>query len=98
MHESRSIVILSRAAQDPTDVRPPTTVTRRVRIAHSICVRMVDAMGHHPLNRPTFKRQRATSYQKIFDQLWHAVSAMRDETMISHAYAEAASHPVKDDR
>ena len=87
-------MILCRAAQDPTDVRPPAAIARRMGVAVSIRVRMMNAMCGDPLNRAAFERQRAADNQKIFDWLWYAVSAMSEESMKAHPNAETATHPV----
>lgn len=92
--EGRLIMILCGATQDPTHVRPPAAIARRVRIAVSIRMRMMNAMCGDPLNGSAFERQRSTDNQKIFDWLWHAVSAMSEESMKAHPNA-AAPDPIQ---
>src|SRR5919112_471406 len=95
MSDGGLVVILSRAPQYPTNVRPPTTIARRVRIAGTICVRMVYAMRHYPLNWPTFERQRAARRKKIFDCLRNFITAMGQQPVKTHADAETSTDPVK---
>src|ERR1043166_6255235 len=57
--EGGLVVFLCRAAQNPTDVCPPTAIAGRMRIPGAIGVRMMYAVRHYPLNRSTFKRERA---------------------------------------
>ena len=42
------------AAQNPTDMRPPATIARRMRVAGLVSMRVMDAMRRNPLNRTTF--------------------------------------------
>ena len=88
------IVILRGSPQDPTHMRPPPTIPRCMRIAHSIRVRMMNAMCRDPLNRSTFERQRSADNQKILDRLWYAVATMSEEPMKAHPNA-AATDPIQ---
>src|ERR1700730_6434883 len=75
-------------------MRPPTPVTRRVRIALFIGVGVVDSMGCGPLYRAAFKRQRATKDQEVLHYLGNFVAAVSHQTMVAHADA-ATADPVK---
>ena len=76
MRDSGLIVILRGAPQYPANVRPPTAVARRMRIAGAICVRMMYAMRYDPLNRTAFERERAADRQKIFNCFRNFITAM----------------------
>jgi len=78
-------------------VRPPAAIAWRVWIARSICVRMMYAVRHNPLDWTTFKGHRAASHEKVLDQLWHLVTAVRKQPVIAHTNTKTASDPVKDD-
>src|SRR5258706_9440535 len=60
----------------PSDVRPPAAVTRRMRIARPIRVRVMYAMRHHPVNGAALQREQATDSDEILHQLWRFVAAM----------------------
>ena len=58
----------------------------------------MNSMGNGPLDGPAFKGYRAAGYQKILDDLRHAITTMGDEAMKAHADAQAAPDPVEKDR
>ena len=76
MSDGGLVVILSRAPQYPTNVCPPAAMAWRMWIARAICVRMVYAVRHYPLNWTTFERHRAASDQKVFNEFRHLVTAV----------------------
>jgi hypothetical protein len=88
-------VILSGAPQDPTHVCPPTAIAWRVRVAGTICVRVVYAVRHGPLNWSTLECDRAARHKKICNGFWNFISAMRQQPVKSHADAKTAANPVK---
>jgi hypothetical protein len=88
-------MILSGAPQYPTNVRPPTSVARRVRISWVICVRVMYTMRYNPLNRPTFESHRAARRQKVFNYSGNFITAMSQESVIAHPDAETSAHPIK---
>ena len=88
-------MILRSTAQDPTDVRPPAAVARRVWVAVSIRVRMMNPMRGDPLNGSAFERQRSADDQEVLDWLWYAVAAMSDKPMKAHPNAKTAADPVQ---
>src|SRR5467141_208229 len=55
----------------------------------------MNAMSSHPVDWSTFESQRAANSQQILDQLRHSVTAMREETVIAHADADASRQPGK---
>src|SRR5215213_587312 len=91
-------VILGRAPQYPADVSPPATVARRMGIACLICMRMVYAVRHYPLDWTTFESQRGAGHQKVFNCFRHLVTAVRQQTVIAHPDAQTRTNPVKDYR
>src|SRR6266550_5191146 len=54
------IIALRSTSQNPTHMRPPATVARRMRIAGSLCVGVVNAMCRHPCNWTSLEREGAT--------------------------------------
>ena len=93
-----AVVVLRRAAENPTDVRPPSPVARAVRVGGSVRVRVVNPVGRDPLDRAAFERERGAEREEIFDPLRRLVAAVRQKSVIAHAYAEAARHPEDDER
>src|SRR5437870_5121262 len=90
-------MILSGAAQDPTDMCPPAAIARRMRIACAVCMRVMDPMRGNPLDRATFEGQRPASHQEIFHQLWHLVTTMSNQPVKAHADTQTAGDPVEND-
>src|SRR5438309_6013158 len=93
--ERGAIVIMRGTAQNPTDMRPPATIARRMRVAGLVSMRMMDAMSRDPLNRATFDRQHATGDEEIFDEFRHSVTTMSDKPVKAHSDTKTAGHPVK---
>src|SRR5258706_13608697 len=83
---------------NPADVRPQTALTRCVRVSLPIGVRVVHAMGGGPFNRTPLKRQRGTRHEEVFDGSWDFVTAVRKQTVISHADAQTTRDPVEQHR
>src|SRR5713226_9003657 len=93
----RSVVLLARAPQNPSHVRPPTAVARCVRITRNICMSVMDAMGYHPVDRTALKGECAAEGQKVLDQLWRLVTAMSQESVKPHSHAQARGNPPEQD-
>src|SRR5205823_4466052 len=83
------------AAQNPTNMRPPATIARRMRVAGLVSMGVMDAMRRNPLNRTTFDRQHATGHEEIFKQFRHFVTTMSDKAVKAHADTKTAGNPVK---
>jgi hypothetical protein len=66
-----------------------------VRVAGTICVRVVYAVRHGPLNWSTLECDRAARHKKICNGFWNFISAMRQQPVKSHADAKTAANPVK---
>ena len=86
------------AGQDPSHVRPPGAFARRVRVAFTVGLLMVDAMRRDPENRTAFERQRAAEGQEILDPFVGLVAAVRQQPVIRHADAEHAADEVQNQR
>ena len=95
--QHRRIVVHAVAAEDPTHVRPPRALTRRVRIAFAVGVLMMDAVRRHPEDRAAFERQRRAPRQDVLDRPVGLVAAVRQQPVVAHADAEHAGDDVKDD-
>ena len=89
------IVTLRAAPQNPTDMRPPAAIARRMRVAIAIRVRMMDSMRCDPLYRTTLYCQRAADYQEVFDGFGNFISSMRQQPVEAHADAEASCDPIE---
>src|SRR5688572_2626465 len=68
-----------------------------MRVACTICVRMMYAVRYHPLDWTTFESHRAASHQKIFDEFRDLVTAVRQQPVIAHTDTKTAAHPIQDD-
>lgn len=89
------VMVLRGAPQDPADVRPESPISWRVWIVTAVCVRVMNAMGHGPLDWSTLGRQRSTRHQKIFQQLWDLICTVRNQAMKTHSDTETAGNPVQ---
>ena len=85
------------AAQDPSGVCPPRALARRVRIAFSIRMLVVDSMGRDPENWTAFERQRSAPREEVLHWPIGLVSAMGQQAVIPHADAEHAGDAVQDE-
>ncbi len=56
--ESGRVVVHRLAHENPSHVRPPLAVDRRMRIAFLIRILMMNAVRRHPENRPAFQSKR----------------------------------------
>jgi hypothetical protein len=66
-----------------------------MRIARTICVRMMYAVRYYPLDWTTFESHRAASHQKVFDEFRDLVTAVGQQPVIAHADTTAAN-PIQD--
>ncbi|MDX6289672.1 MAG: hypothetical protein QOH42_1471, partial [Blastocatellia bacterium] len=90
-------VLLGGAGKDPANVRPPAAIMRRVWIVTAlVAVRVVYAMRGDPVNGSTFERKGGANSQEILDGLRYLVTAVGEQPVISHADAQALSHPGQD--
>jgi len=92
-----AIAMHGAAGDNPAHVRPDTAIARRMRVAFLVRVLMMNTMRGYPGNGAAFDGQRAAGGEEVFDQLWRFVAAVREQTMVAHADAEAASDPPHDD-
>src|SRR5579871_1171246 len=91
--QRRGVVVHRLAHQNPSHVRPPLAVDRRVRVAILVGILMMNAVGRHPENRPALERQRGADSQEILDPLRSLVAAVREQAVVAHPDAEASRHP-----
>ena len=89
-----AVVMKGLPGKNPTHVRPEAAVARGVRIARLVGQLMMNAMRGHPEDRTAFQRQRGADGQNIFQPLGALVAAMGQQTVITHADAQAARNPV----
>ena len=74
----RGGVVMHRLAhQNPSHVRPPLAINRRMRIALLIRKLMMDAVCGHPENRTALERQCGADRQKILNPFVGLESAVR---------------------
>src|SRR5581483_5391083 len=86
------------AHQDPSHVRPPLAVERRVWVAVFVRKLVMNAMSCNPENRPAFESESPANGQEIFHPLRSLVSAMSEQPVIAHANAEASRYPPEKKR
>ncbi len=86
------------AAGDPTHVRPPFAVARRMRIARLVRVSMVEAMNRNPEDGTALERHCAENSEQVFQPLRGLVRSMGQQAVVSHPNAEAASDPPQEQR
>jgi hypothetical protein len=68
---------------------------RRMRIALFVGVLVMDPMSRNPENRSPFECKGATYRKEIFQPLWRAVSAMRQQPVVPHADSHVDGHNVQ---
>ena len=95
--QHRRIVVHALPAQDPSHVRPPRALARRVRIAFLIRVLVMDAMGRDPEDRPAFERERGAPGQQVLNPLVGLVTAVGQQPVIGHPDAEHAGDDIEDE-
>src|SRR5678815_1074466 len=88
-------MVQSLAGQNPSHVGPPGAFARRVRVAFTIGLLVVDAVRGDPEDRSSFERERPAEGQKVFNPLVGLVAAVRQQTMVGHADAEHAADEIK---
>ena len=81
---------------DPTGVRPPCAIARRVGVAFVIGVLMMNAMGGDPEDGSTFEGHGSTGCDEVFQPTGNAVSAMREQAVVGHADADIDGEEVHD--
>ena len=91
-----ALVVEGLAGQDPSHVRPETTIARGVGIARLVGELVMNPMRGYPENRAAFQRQRGTNRQEIFQPLRALVAAMGQQPVITHANAETAGNPIQE--
>src|SRR5215470_10193446 len=69
-----------------------------MRIALFVSVLMMDTMGSHPGERAALQRHRPAGGQHVFHPPRSFVAAVRQQTVIPHANAQAAGDPPKEHR
>src|SRR5262245_58324934 len=75
--EVGSIAMHSLAGNDPTDMRPDASLSRRVRITFLVCVLVANAVSGYPGDGAALHGERAANGQEILHPDWRLVTAMR---------------------
>ena len=91
-----ALLAISLAAQDPARMGPPGAFAGCVRIAFTVRVLMMDAMGGHPEDRPAFERERAAPGQDVLDGFAGLVAPVREQSVITHADAQHPGDTVQE--
>src|ERR1700722_12796524 len=86
------------ASKDPTHVRPPFAVNRRMRVAVYVRKLVVDAVGGHPENWTAFERHGGAYGHEIFHPLGGLVAAVGQQAVVTHADAHAGGKPPEKHR
>src|SRR5260370_19147458 len=93
-HVARKCGIAHRvASHQPTGMRPPPAVPRRVGVTGLVGVMVMEAMGRDPEERAALQCERATDGQDAFEPTRSLVSALGEQTVVAHAYAPAPRVP-----
>src|SRR6185503_6301425 len=82
-----------RTTEHPSDVCPPAAIARSVWITRRICMRVVDAMRDNPVDWPTFERECAAECQKVLHYSRCLIATMSQESVKTHADAQAGANP-----
>src|SRR5215472_7764617 len=69
-----------------------------MRIAWLIGVLVVNAVRCHPEERTALKRQRGAHCKKILHPFVGLVAAVSEQTVVAHADAQTARHPIQEKR
>ena len=81
------------ANQDPTRMRPPLAIARRVRIAFLVRELVMLAMRGYPQQRPAFQSRHAADRQKVLKPLGSREGAMGEQPVKTDAESQARRHP-----
>src|ERR1051326_4437743 len=84
------------ASHQPTDMRPPPPVARRMGVAVPVGVLMMDTMGCDPKERSALQCKCAADGEDAFEPPRRFVSTMGEQAVIPHANAPAACDPEQD--
>src|SRR5262245_3631879 len=87
------MVVQDAPGDDPAHVRPEAAVAGRMRVTFHVSILVVDAVRRDPEKRSAFQRQCGADRQKIFNPLVRLESAVREQSVITHADAQAAGNP-----
>src|SRR5271165_3388182 len=83
------------ASQDPTGMRPPLAIARRVRITFLVRELVVFAMDGHPEKWTAFHSRRAADRKKVLKPLRCHERAMGEQSVITNAESQTAGEPVQ---
>src|ERR1700731_1981532 len=92
--EHCNVLAQSIANQDPTRIRPPLAIARRVRITFLVCELVMLTVRGHPQQRAPFQRRHAANREKVLKPLGCRVGAMSEQPVITYAESQAPHHPV----
>src|ERR1700688_1282363 len=96
--QGRRVMVHRLAHENPSHVRPPLAVDRRMRVAFQIRILMMYAVGRYPENWPAFQSEGGADRQEIFHPLWSLIPAMRQQPVITHPHSQAARPPPQKHR
>ena len=94
--ECGRIVMYGLASQQPAYVGPEAAIVGGVGIAFFVSVLMMHAMDGYPEDRATFQSQRSADGEKVLHPFECLVTAVSEEPMVAHAYAEASGKPPQE--
>ncbi len=90
-HVARERAILHRVApHQPTGMRPPPAVARRVRVTGLVGIVVMEAMRRDPKERTALQGESAADGEEVFEPPRRFVTAMGEEPVIAHTDAPAA--------
>jgi hypothetical protein len=62
-------------------------------ITGRICMRVMDTMGDNPVDWSPFERECAAKGQKVLHYSWRLIATMSQESVKTHADAQAGGYP-----
>src|ERR1700739_1239543 len=95
--QGRGVMMHRLAGKDPSHVRPPLAIVRRVRVAFFVRKLMMYTVCGDPENRSAFECESGAPCEEIFHPLGSLVSTMCQEAVIAHTDAETAGDPPQED-
>src|ERR1039457_4596429 len=84
--------------EDPTCMRPPFAIARRVRITFLVRELVMLAMIGHPEQRAPFQSRHSANRKKMLKPLGCREGAMDEQPVITDAESQAHRHPVQKER
>src|SRR5262245_65229090 len=79
--------------ENPTHVRPPESIARRMWVPLTLGIHMMNSVCCHPGDRPAFECECSTEGQKIFDPFRCLEASVSQQSVIANPNPQASRHP-----